>query len=147
MSTQSAILADAPTCTAAPATVTTAPVAARRLTRRERTLRHWNRMAVLFLVLILMYVVGCLAFIPATADQPSLPAVFAGFALAPLLGLAVAYWVTRMELTRLKRPAKVKAPVIRPRTIRAGGTAHCALTGRFLPMFRIQRAVPRPVGV
>jgi hypothetical protein len=100
MSTQPTALANGPTRIAAADTSTTAPVAARRLTRRERTLRLWNRMAVLFLALILMYVGGCLAFIPATADQPSLPAIFGGFAFAPLLGLAVAYWVTRMELTR-----------------------------------------------
>ena len=75
-----------------------APTTARRLTRRERALRHWNRMALLFLGVILFYMASSLFLIPAPVDQPELPAIFAGFGVAPLFGLAVAYWLIRMDL-------------------------------------------------
>ena len=44
--------------------------------------------------------VAVLGFHSDAAQKVALEKTFAGFAVAPLLGLAVAYWVTRMELTR-----------------------------------------------
>ncbi len=43
---------------------------------------------------------GCLALAQALVDQPELPGMLAGFGLAPLLGLVIAYLLTRAELTR-----------------------------------------------
>jgi hypothetical protein len=68
------------------------------LARKERALRHWNRMALLALGVLLLYMAASLFLIPAPPDQPALPGIFAGFAVAPLFGLAVAYWLIRLDL-------------------------------------------------
>ena len=85
----------APTTSSIPAAA-----ASRRLTRRERTLQHWNRIALALLALVLIYMVGCLLLVQAPVDQPELPGMLAGFGVVPLLGLTVAYLVTRGEVTR-----------------------------------------------
>jgi hypothetical protein len=93
----------APMSAATPATMTptlTAAAAGRRLTRRERALQHWNRVALALLAVVLIYMVGCLVLVQAPVDQPELPGMLAGFGVAPLLGLAFAYLVTRGEVTR-----------------------------------------------
>jgi hypothetical protein len=72
--------------------------AARLLASKARALRHWNRMALLSLGVILLYMAACLFLLPAPIDQPQMPGIFAGFAVAPLFALAVAYWLIRLEL-------------------------------------------------
>lgn len=84
-----------PTSGAVPASATS-----RRLSQQARKLQFWNRIAMMFGVLILLYAVGCLVLVEAPVDQPQLPGLMAGFGVVPLLGLSMAYLLTRAELTR-----------------------------------------------
>jgi hypothetical protein len=86
--------------TATTQAVPLAGVAARRPTRRARTLQFWNRVTLAFVALVLFYMVGCLVLVQAPVDQPELPGILAGFGVVPFLGLTMAYLVTRAELTR-----------------------------------------------
>ena len=67
---------------------------------RAGRLRGWNVAAAACLVIILGYMGVVALTLAAPTTEPQRPLMVAGLGLAPLVGLALAYWVVRTEVRR-----------------------------------------------